>query len=71
MGSESGQWSGKLIHTEHLGADTNFYVDTEKAGTITVRAFGEVRYPADSTVYVSPADPKYLYRFDDAGNVIR
>ena len=71
VSAEAGQWQGTLIHTEHLGADTNLYVDTEKAGTITVRAFGEVRYPADSTVYVSPADPKYLYRFDEAGNVIR
>jgi multiple sugar transport system ATP-binding protein len=71
VSAEAGQWKGSLIHTEHLGADTNLYVDTEKAGTITVRAFGEVRYPADSTVYVSPADPKYLYRFDEAGKVIR
>jgi multiple sugar transport system ATP-binding protein len=68
---EKGDWKGTLVHSEHLGADTNLYVDTEKAGTITVRAFGEVRHPNDSVVYVSPSDAQLLYRFDDAGNVIR
>jgi multiple sugar transport system ATP-binding protein len=65
-----GDWKGTLIHTEHLGADTNLYLDTERAGTLTVRAFGEVRYPQDSTLYAS-ADPKHIYRFDDGGAVIR
>jgi multiple sugar transport system ATP-binding protein len=71
VSAERGEWKGTLVHSEHLGADTNFYIDTETAGTITVRAFGEVRYAPDSTVYVSPSDPKYLYRFDESGNVIR
>jgi multiple sugar transport system ATP-binding protein len=71
VSAERGDWKGTLVHIEHLGADTNLYIDTETAGTITVRAFGEVHYPTDSTVYVSPSDRKYLYRFDDAGNVIR
>jgi multiple sugar transport system ATP-binding protein len=64
-----GQWKGTLVHIEHLGADTNLYLDTESAGTITVRAFGEVSFPPDTTLYVS-ADPHHIYRFDDAGRVI-
>jgi multiple sugar transport system ATP-binding protein len=65
-----GRWKGKLVHAEHLGADTNFYIDTENAGTLTVRAFGEVRYPTDSTVYVSPIDDRHIYRFDESGRTI-
>ncbi len=66
---DSGTWKGTLVHAEHLGADTNLYLDTESAGTITVRVFGEVRYPYDSTLYVS-ADPKHVYRFDESGRVM-
>ena len=55
---------------EHLGADTNIYVETEKAGTITARLFGEVHHAPGSTVYLSPEAGK-VYRFDDSGKVIR
>jgi multiple sugar transport system ATP-binding protein len=67
---EKGEWKGKVVHVEHLGADTNIYVETEKAGTITVRAFGEVHHPPDTVLWVS-ADPRHIYRFDESGNVIR
>ena len=67
---EGGNWKGKVVHSEHLGADTNIYIDTEKAGTLTVRAFGEVRYPNDSVVYAS-AEPHQVYRFDEAGMRLR
>ena len=69
--AEKGEWAGRLVHSEHLGADTNLYLDTEDAGTITVRAFGEVRYPQDAMLYASPADRKYLYLFDESGRTIR
>ncbi|HEY9010347.1 MAG TPA: TOBE domain-containing protein, partial [Devosia sp.] len=67
----SGQWQGKVVHIEHLGADTNVYLDTEKAGTVTVRLFGEVHYAPDSMLWISALDPKHVYRFDEAGKVIR
>ena len=69
VSATEGRWKGTLVHIEHLGADTNLYLDTESAGTITVRAFGEVSYPQDATLYVS-ADPKHIYLFDDAGRVM-
>jgi multiple sugar transport system ATP-binding protein len=69
LNAETGDWRGKVVHVEHLGADTNVYLDTD-AGTLTARLFGEVRYAPDSVLYAS-ADPKYVYRFDDAGKVIR
>ena len=59
----------RLVHAEHLGADTILYLDTEKAGTITVRLFGEVGYPPDVDVYVSRVRPA-RHRFDEAGQVI-
>ena len=70
IGSEAGDWAGKVVHIENLGADTNVYVATDTAGTFTVRLFGEVHYPTDSTLYIS-ADPQHIYRFDEAGKVIR
>ena len=39
----SGDWEGTVVHAEHLGADTNVYLDTAKAGLITIRLFGEYR----------------------------
>ena len=66
----SGDWTGKVVHLEHLGADTNVYVQSEKAGMVTARLFGEVHHEPGTTLHMS-ADPKHIYRFDEAGNVIR
>jgi multiple sugar transport system ATP-binding protein len=70
LSPDRGEWKGKVVHIEHLGADTNVYLETEKAGTITARLFGEVRYEPDSVLYAS-AEPRFIYRFDDAGRVIK
>jgi len=67
---ESGKWKGKVIHAEHLGADTILYVETEAAGLITVRLFGEHHYTEDDIIFVSPEADK-THRFDDDGRAIR
>ena len=67
---DKGDWKARLIHVEHLGADTNLYLETERAGMITVRAFGEVR-EAPGTVLYASAEAKHIYRFDASGRVIR
>ena len=67
---ESGKWKGKVIHAEHLGADTILYVETEAAGLITVRLFGEHHYTEDDIIFVSPEADK-THRFDDDGKAIR
>ncbi len=67
---ESGKWKGKVIHAEHLGADTILYVETEGAGLITVRLFGEHHYTEDDIIFVSPEADK-THRFDDDGKAIR
>jgi multiple sugar transport system ATP-binding protein len=66
---DGGAWRGKAVHVEHLGPDTNIYLDTEQAGTITARLFGEVDFEAGATLYAS-AEPRYLYRFDADGRTI-
>jgi multiple sugar transport system ATP-binding protein len=69
VSAEAGDWKGTAVHIEHLGPDTNVYLDTEVAGTITARLFGEVSFEAGSTLYAS-AEPRRLYRFDAEGRVI-
>ncbi|TIX13148.1 MAG: ABC transporter ATP-binding protein, partial [Mesorhizobium sp.] len=52
----SGAWKGTVVHAEHLGADTNLYLDCEKAGLLTVRIFGVYNAEPGSTLYATP-DP--------------
>jgi multiple sugar transport system ATP-binding protein len=66
---EAGRWKAKVAHVEHLGADTNLYLETENAGLITARLFGEVRYEPDTVLYAS-ADDSAIYRFDAEGKTI-
>jgi multiple sugar transport system ATP-binding protein len=65
----AGDWKGRVIHAEHLGADTNLYLDTEKAGLITVRIFGVYDAEAGATLFATP-DPAKVYRFDADGKTI-
>ena len=68
--AKSGTWKGTVIHAEHLGADTNLYLDCEKAGLLTVRIFGVFNAEPGATFYVTP-DPARTYRFDAEGRAIR
>jgi multiple sugar transport system ATP-binding protein len=70
VSAESGDWAGSVVHVEHLGADTNVYVDAGEAGMLTVRLFGEVHHAPGARLFVS-TEPRHIYRFDDAGQVIR
>jgi len=67
--ASSGAWKGTVIHAEHLGADTNLYIDTEKAGLITVRIFGVYNADAGATLYATP-DPQKTYRFGADGKTL-
>ena len=55
-----------MVHAEHLGADTNLYLDCEKAGLITVRIFGVYDAEPGATLYATP-DPAKTYRFGADG----
>ena len=67
---KSGAWKGTVVHAEHLGADTNLYLDCEKAGLITVRIFGVYNAEPGATLFVTP-DPAKTYRFGADGKVMK
>ncbi|MER9895038.1 ABC transporter ATP-binding protein [Mesorhizobium sp. M0119] len=67
---KSGAWKGTVVHAEHLGADTNLYLDCEKAGLITVRIFGVYNAEPGATLYATP-DPAKTYRFGPDGKVLK
>jgi len=68
--ANSGAWKGTVVHAEHLGADTNLYLDCEKAGLITVRIFGVYNAEPGATLYATP-DPAKTYRFGADGKVLK
>jgi multiple sugar transport system ATP-binding protein len=67
--TKKGTWKGTVIHAEHLGADTNLYIDTEKAGLLTVRMFGAYQTEPGATVFATPEAAK-TYRFGADGKVV-
>ncbi|TPJ30922.1 ABC transporter ATP-binding protein [Mesorhizobium sp. B2-7-2] len=68
--ANSGAWKGTVVHAEHLGADTNLYLDCEKAGLITVRIFGVYNAETGATLYATP-DAAKTYRFGPDGKVLK
>ncbi len=69
LDNKKGEWKGKVVHVEHLGADTNVFIDTQDAGLLTVRLFGEYPAEAGAMIYATP-DPNRIYRFDGNDNVM-
>jgi multiple sugar transport system ATP-binding protein len=70
LSRENGDWKGKVIHVEHLGADTILYLETEVTGLLTVRLFGEHKYDVDDVVYATP-DKASIHRFGADDRVLR
>ncbi|MDW6026641.1 ATP-binding cassette domain-containing protein [Mesorhizobium sp. BAC0120] len=70
VSDQGGAWKGTVVHAEHLGADTNVYLETEQAGLITIRLFGEYRAEPGATLYATP-DAGRTYRFDERGMAVR
>jgi multiple sugar transport system ATP-binding protein len=69
LSRESGTWPGKIIHVEHLGADTIVYLNSDLTGPLTIRMFGEHDFSVDEVVYATP-DPAKLHRFDEHSNLM-
>ena len=61
LSREGGTWSGKVLHVEHLGADTIIYVDSTQAGRVTARIFGQSDVKVDETIHLTPEAGKILY----------
>jgi multiple sugar transport system ATP-binding protein len=65
-----GDISGRVSHVEHLGADTNVYLDCGAAGLVCARLFGEQNFEIDSMVHAK-FDETRVFRFDEKGQAIR
>nr|MBF0681413.1 ABC transporter ATP-binding protein [Pseudomonas sp.] len=65
-----GAWTGTVIHTENLGADSYVYLEMGTEEPVVVRLDGTNSYRSGDTVQISPMDDK-VHRFDAAGKPIR
>jgi multiple sugar transport system ATP-binding protein len=65
-----GLWSGTVIHTENLGADSYVYLEMGTEEPVVVRLDGVNSYHSGDVVQVSPMEDK-IHRFDGAGKPIR
>ncbi|WP_299865452.1 sn-glycerol-3-phosphate ABC transporter ATP-binding protein UgpC [uncultured Hoeflea sp.] len=65
-----GDLTGTISHVEHLGSDTNVFVNCEKAGLVSVRLFGEHDFEIDSERALK-LDPARSFRFDRDGQRLR
>ena len=70
ISTTEGAWKGTAGVAEHLGSDTFVHVHTEGAGTVTVRASGDIQIRHGDTVYLTP-DPARVHKFDAQGKAIR
>ncbi|MDE3027797.1 MAG: ABC transporter ATP-binding protein [Paracoccaceae bacterium] len=67
---DAGQITGNISHVEHLGGETNVYVNTDAHGLLTVRLFGEHQFAVHEAVWLTP-DPARGFLFDARGERIR
>ncbi|PZM13689.1 ABC transporter ATP-binding protein [Rhizobium tubonense] len=70
LSREQGTWASKVVHVEHLGADTIIYLESDQTGLLTARLFGEHQYEPDEIVYATP-DAGHMHRFDANDQAIR
>ena len=64
-----GTWSGTVIHTENLGADSYVYLEMGTEEPVVVRLDGANSYKTGDVVHISPMEDK-IHRFDAAGKPI-
>jgi len=71
LSSDSGQWSGTVGASEHLGSDTFVRVNVDgMKETLTIRAQGRVNLIDGSQVFVTPERDR-LHGFDSQGLLVR
>ena len=68
--SEAGIWHGTVDVAEHLGSDTFLHVhDTGLAGSITIRAPGDVNFKYGDKISLSPRED-VIHKFESQGHRI-
>ena len=65
LSHDTGDWTGKVGVSEHLGSDTFLHVHTDH-GLITVRTDGEFDAHHGDIVHLTP-EPERMHRFDAGG----
>jgi multiple sugar transport system ATP-binding protein len=65
-----GQWQGKILLAEHLGADAFLHVDAGEAGRLVVRAPGEFEGKPGDIVSLKPEAAR-IHKFNETGKAIR
>jgi len=63
---DNGIWTGQIIHSESLGADSYLYVDIGAGEPVVVRLDGDSRHHVGDVVHISPM-PGRLHRFNATG----
>ena len=66
---KKGDLKGVVSHVEHLGGDTNVYLECGEAGLVALRMFGEHHFEIDAPLFAK-FDEKRIYRFDADGNTL-
>jgi len=64
-----GTWTGTVIHTENLGADSYVYLEMGTEEPVVVRLDGPNTYRSGDVVQISPMEDK-LHRFNAAGKPV-
>ena len=67
---DNGTWTGTVIHTENLGADSYVYLEMGTEEPVVVRLDGANDYKSGDVVHIAPMEDK-IHRFDGAGKPIR
>ena len=70
LNEKSGDMEGTVTHVEHLGADTNVYLDCGMGDLLVVRLFGEDHTAAGTRLFAH-FDTDKLYEFAADGSRIR
>jgi multiple sugar transport system ATP-binding protein len=70
LSTTAGSWPGVVSVSEHLGSDTFLHIDSDVAGTMTVRSGGEVDLHHGDKVFMTP-DMNHLHKFGADGLAIR
>ena len=67
---DGGTWPGRILLTEHLGADTFLHVDLPSGEKLVVRAPGDFGGKPGDAVALKPQGSR-IHRFDAAGKAMR
>ncbi len=69
LNKKKGDIKGRVSHVEHLGGDTNIYLDCGEIGQLAIRLFGDHQFTIDSEIF-AVLDRKRTYHFDDGDQTV-